>query len=66
MGAVCGHAAGALDERDVEDAQVTCPLHQSVYDMRDGRVVCGPSLYSEPTYDVRIREGKIELRSKSE
>jgi nitrite reductase/ring-hydroxylating ferredoxin subunit/uncharacterized membrane protein len=66
MGAVCGHAAGALEEGTFDDTQVTCPLHQSVYDMQDGCVVHGPSLYSEPTHDVRIREGKIELKSKSE
>ncbi|MCL5279478.1 MAG: Rieske 2Fe-2S domain-containing protein [Planctomycetes bacterium] len=66
MGAVCGHAAGALDEGTFEDAHVTCPLHQSVYDLRDGSVVHSPSLYPEPTYDIRVREGKIELKSKSE
>jgi nitrite reductase/ring-hydroxylating ferredoxin subunit/uncharacterized membrane protein len=66
MGAVCGHAAGALDEGTFEDAQVTCPLHQSIYDLRDGSVVHSPSLYPEPTYDVRVREGRIELKARSE
>ncbi len=66
MGAVCGHAAGALEEGTFEDAHVTCPLHQSVYDLRDGSVVHSPSLYPEPTYDVRVREGRIELKAKSE
>jgi len=66
MGAVCGHAAGALEEGTFEGTHVTCPLHQSVYDMRDGSVVHGPSLYPESTYDVRIREGRIELKARSE
>jgi len=66
MGAVCGHAAGALEEGTFEDVQVTCPLHQSIYDLRDGSVVHSPSLYPESTYDVRVREGRIELKSKSE
>ncbi len=62
MGAVCGHAAGALEEGTFEDAQVTCPLHQSVYDLRDGSVVHSPSLYPELTYDVRVRGGRIEVK----
>jgi nitrite reductase/ring-hydroxylating ferredoxin subunit/uncharacterized membrane protein len=66
MGAVCGHAAGALEEGTFEGMDVTCPLHQSVYDLRDGRVVHSPSLYPEPTYDVRVREGKIELKARGE
>ena len=66
MGAVCGHAAGALEEGTFEGTHVTCPLHQSVYDMRDGSVVHSPSLYPEPTCDVRVREGRIELKSRSE
>jgi nitrite reductase/ring-hydroxylating ferredoxin subunit/uncharacterized membrane protein len=66
MGAVCGHAAGALELGTFEDRHVTCPLHQSVYDVRDGSVVHSPSLYPEPTYDVRVREGKIELKAKGE
>lgn len=66
MGAVCGHAAGSLELGTIAGTQVTCPLHQSVYDMRDGSVVHSPSLYPEPTYDVRVREGKIEIKAKVE
>jgi nitrite reductase/ring-hydroxylating ferredoxin subunit/uncharacterized membrane protein len=66
MGAVCGHAAGALEEGAFEGTHVTCPLHQSIYDLRDGSVVHSPSLYPEPTYDVRIREGRIEIKARSE
>ncbi len=66
MGAVCGHAAGALEQGTFDGTHVTCPLHQSVYDVRDGSVVHSPSLYPEPTYDVRIREGQIEIKARSE
>jgi nitrite reductase/ring-hydroxylating ferredoxin subunit/uncharacterized membrane protein len=62
MGAVCGHDAGPLDEGSFDGAEVTCPWHQSVYDVRDGSVVHGPTCYSEPAYDVRVFDGKIELR----
>jgi len=65
IGAVCGHAAGALEQGSFEGTQVTCPLHQSVYDACDGRVVHGPSLYCEPAYDVRVHEGRIEVKLRS-
>jgi nitrite reductase/ring-hydroxylating ferredoxin subunit/uncharacterized membrane protein len=61
-GAVCGHEGGPLDEGDFEGACVTCPWHHSVYDLRDGSVVHGPTTYAVPSYAVRQRVGKIEVR----
>jgi nitrite reductase/ring-hydroxylating ferredoxin subunit/uncharacterized membrane protein len=64
IGAVCAHDAGALEQGTVEDHCVTCPLHQSVYDLENGSVVHGPANYAEPDYDVRVTDGKIELKLK--
>jgi nitrite reductase/ring-hydroxylating ferredoxin subunit len=50
----------------LEAERVLRKLHQAVYDVRDGSVVHSPSLYREPTYDVRVRDGKIELKSQGE
>ncbi len=50
----------------LEAERVLWKLHQSVYDVRDGNVVHSPSLYPEPTYDVRVREGRIELKANGE
>lgn len=62
IGAVCGHDGGHLEEGTFEGYCVTCPLHQSVYDLRDGSVVHGPTTYAEPQYEVRVRDGKLEVR----
>lgn len=62
IGAVCGHDGGALDEGSFDGYCVTCPLHQSVYDLRDGSVVHGPSTYAEPVYEVRVQDGTVEVR----
>jgi nitrite reductase/ring-hydroxylating ferredoxin subunit/uncharacterized membrane protein len=62
IGAVCTHLAGPLDEGTCEDGIVTCPWHGSRFRMSDGSVVNGPAVYAEPTFAVRVREGKIELR----
>jgi nitrite reductase/ring-hydroxylating ferredoxin subunit/uncharacterized membrane protein len=62
IGAVCTHLAGPLDEGTCEDGMVTCPWHGSRFRMSDGGVVNGPAVYAEPTFAVRVRNGKIELR----
>jgi nitrite reductase/ring-hydroxylating ferredoxin subunit/uncharacterized membrane protein len=62
IGATCTHLAGPLDEGTCNDGVVTCPWHGSSFRMSDGGVVNGPAVYAEPTFAVRVRDGKIELR----
>jgi nitrite reductase/ring-hydroxylating ferredoxin subunit/uncharacterized membrane protein len=62
IGAVCTHLAGPLDEGTCKDGIVTCPWHGSSFHMSDGSVVNGPAVYAEPTFAVRVRNEKIELR----
>jgi nitrite reductase/ring-hydroxylating ferredoxin subunit/uncharacterized membrane protein len=62
IGAVCGHDGGPLEEGTFEEYCVTCPWHQSVYDLRDGSVVHGPTTYAEPQYQVRVQQGTLEVR----
>ena len=62
IGAVCTHLAGPLDEGTCENGEVTCPWHGSRFRMSDGAVVNGPAVYAQPTFAVRVRQGKIELR----
>ena len=63
IGAVCAHAGGPLEDgRVIDDVRIECPWHQSVYDMRDGRVVHSPSTFNQPRYEVRLRNGQIEVR----
>lgn len=63
IGATCSHLGGPLDEGTCSnDGVVTCPWHGSSFRMRDGSVVNGPAVYAQPTFAVRVRNGKIELR----
>ena len=62
IGATCSHLAGPLDEGTVENGIVQCPWHGSRFCMKDGSVVNGPAVYAQPTFAVRVRDGKIELR----
>ncbi|MBK8020012.1 MAG: Rieske 2Fe-2S domain-containing protein [Chloroflexi bacterium] len=63
IGAVCSHAGGPLEEgRVVDGVCIECPWHQSVFDMRDGRVVHSPATYEQPLYEVRVEDGQILAR----
>ena len=58
----CTHRGGQLDGGSVEDGCVECPIHQSIFSLEDGSVVRGPATAPQPTYDVRVRDGQVELR----
>jgi nitrite reductase/ring-hydroxylating ferredoxin subunit/uncharacterized membrane protein len=58
----CSHRGGALHEGEIVDGCVKCPLHGSVFALRDGSVRGGPSPYPQPLWETRVRDGQIELR----
>lgn len=60
--AVCTHAGGPLDEGTLEGDMIVCPWHGSKFCLKDGSVQGGPATFAERPFDVRIRNGKIELR----
>ena len=62
IGSVCGHDGGPLDQGRFDGYCVECPWHQSVYDLRDGRVVHGPTAYAKPSYDTRVIDGRVEIK----
>lgn len=62
IAATCSHLGGPLDEGRCDAGVVYCPWHNSGFRMSDGSVVNSPAVYAQPTFDVRVREGKIELR----
>jgi nitrite reductase/ring-hydroxylating ferredoxin subunit/uncharacterized membrane protein len=57
MHSVCAHAGGPLDKGTVVDGCIQCPWHASRFDLDDGRVVHGPSVYDQPSYEIRAAEG---------
>ena len=62
VAATCSHLAGPLDEGRVENGIVYCPWHNSGFRLCDGSVANSPAVYAQPTFAVRTRNGKIELR----
>ena len=63
VAAVCPHAGGPLQEGGLEDQVVTCPWHGSAFDTTDGRVLHGPACVALPVYEVRVTDGKVEVRA---
>ena len=67
IAATCTHAGGPLDEGELQhdrrgDAIVQCPWHGSRFRLRDGVALTGPATMAQPRYDVRVRDGQIELK----
>jgi nitrite reductase/ring-hydroxylating ferredoxin subunit/uncharacterized membrane protein len=59
----CAHRGGPLDEGEIADGCVTCPLHGSIFRLADGGVVRGPSPYPQPRWDARVSDGVVEVRA---
>ena len=62
ISATCPHAGGPLDEGTLTGDIVQCPWHGSRFHMRDGRVLTGPATVNAPCYDVRVRNGQVEVK----
>jgi nitrite reductase/ring-hydroxylating ferredoxin subunit/uncharacterized membrane protein len=59
----CTHAGGPLHEGEVDhDLCVTCPWHGSRFRLADGAVVRGPATAPQPSFEVRVTDGDIEVR----
>jgi nitrite reductase/ring-hydroxylating ferredoxin subunit/uncharacterized membrane protein len=58
----CVHRGGPLDEGELSDGCVTCPLHGSTFRLEDGAIERGPAAYPQPAWEVRVRDGVIEIK----
>lgn len=63
VSAVCTHRGANLAEGAFADGCVTCPWHDSVFALDDGRVLEGPATFPVPRFEARIVERRIELRA---
>ena len=59
----CSHRGCSLtDTGTVEGEVVECGCHGSRFSLRDGSVQRGPATTGQPAYDVRERDGKVEIK----
>jgi nitrite reductase/ring-hydroxylating ferredoxin subunit/uncharacterized membrane protein len=59
----CGPRGGSLHEGELVDGCVQCPLHGSRFRLDDGSVERGPCAFPQPVYDVRIEDGRVQVRT---
>ena len=68
MANTCTHAGGSLSKGKFVGAdlcEIECPLHGSVFCVKDGGVARGPATFPEPAYEVRVGDsGAIEVRAR--
>jgi len=63
MHAVCAHAGGPLQDGKVVDGCLECPWHGSRFRLTDGTARRGPTVYDQPSYEIRSAEaGGYEVR----
>jgi nitrite reductase/ring-hydroxylating ferredoxin subunit/uncharacterized membrane protein len=58
----CSHRGCMLSDGDVEGELITCACHGSQFDLRDGSVQRGPATVSQPLFEARESDGRIQVR----
>ena len=66
----CTHQGAPLDKGVVKIAgsvhSVTCPAHGSTFNLENGKVMRPPAAKPIPVYDVKIEDGRVFVRPRSE
>ena len=55
----CTHAAASLSEGFIEGDAIECPLHQTMFDIRTGRVLNPPATKDLQVYRVDVQDDGI-------
>jgi nitrite reductase/ring-hydroxylating ferredoxin subunit len=61
----CSHRGCSLAARgEVTGDEIECTCHGSRFRLEDGALLRGPATRPQPAFDVRERDGKLELRAR--
>ena len=58
----CSHRGCSLSEGEVEGEEIVCACHGSRFDLRNGAVRGGPATSAQPSFQVRVEQGRVEVR----
>jgi len=63
IGNRCTHMGCMLANGALKGANVTCPCHGSIFDVKTGNVVKGPAKKPEPAYGVKVEEDQVLIEA---
>jgi nitrite reductase/ring-hydroxylating ferredoxin subunit len=55
----CTHALARLSEGFLDGDCIECPIHQALFNVKNGEVIAGPATWPIKTYPCRIDGGDI-------
>jgi nitrite reductase/ring-hydroxylating ferredoxin subunit/uncharacterized membrane protein len=58
----CSHRGCSLSDGEVQGDEIVCACHGSRFDRRDGSLRHGPATAPQPAFQVRERDGRLEIR----
>jgi len=58
----CSHRGCSLSEGEIEGEEIVCGCHGSRFDRRTGAVRGGPATSAQPSFQVRVQDGRVEVR----
>jgi nitrite reductase/ring-hydroxylating ferredoxin subunit len=62
----CPHLGCSLAQGSVQDGMIVCGCHGSAFDLVDGSLVQGPSVYSVDSFKTTEIDGKVLIAAESE
>jgi naphthalene 1,2-dioxygenase system ferredoxin subunit len=60
---ICTHGLARLSDGYLDGYLIECPMHQGVFDIRDGSCAAAPVEEELKTYQVRVLDGYVEVKN---
>lgn len=57
----CTHGAANLCDGYFDGRRIECPLHQGLFDARDGRALAAPARVPLRMIEARVRDGRVQV-----
>jgi nitrite reductase/ring-hydroxylating ferredoxin subunit len=58
----CSHRGCSLSDGTIEGEEIVCACHGSRFSVRTGAVKHGPATASQPAFQVRVDDGRVQVR----
>jgi nitrite reductase/ring-hydroxylating ferredoxin subunit len=58
----CSHRGCSLSEGKLQGSEIVCGCHGSRFDLRTGAVLGGPATAPQPSFQVRVQDGVVQVR----